>query len=171
MSLPPLPRLLTKVVTLIFVLNKWRIVLLKPVGVNTLAVFYCRRRIFYKVLDYVNDNHYHLYVDVKYCLNKGYIMKKQLINQTRIVQQAVLAGNAECKVLYNSAKDMVELEVGGTSLRIAATSFFMMHEMMRKAAAKLVMQTELNTQSQQAVVQQDAYLMQDSHLLAQLQVA
>jgi hypothetical protein len=71
------------------------------------------------------------------------MMKKQLITKTRMVQQAVLAGNAECKVLYNSAKDIVELEVGGTSLRIAATSFMMINEMMRKAAAKLVMQTEL----------------------------
>jgi hypothetical protein len=59
------------------------------------------------------------------------------------LSQARLAGNAECKVLYNKAKDMVELEVGGTSLRFKACNFFMMNEMMRKAAAKLVMQTEL----------------------------
>jgi len=62
----------------------------------------------------------------------------------QIISQATLAGNQECKVLYNSAKDIVELEVGGTSLRLAATSFFMINEMMRKAAAKLVMQTELH---------------------------
>lgn len=66
-------------------------------------------------------------------------MKKQLI-----ISQAKLAGNQECKVLYNKAKDMIELEVGGTSLRFEARNFFMMNEMMRKAAAKLVMQTELH---------------------------
>ncbi|MDI1297617.1 MAG: hypothetical protein PSV17_04470 [Methylotenera sp.] len=66
-------------------------------------------------------------------------MKKQLI-----ISQAKLAGNQECKVLYNKAKDMIELEVGGTSLRFEARNFFMMNEMLRKAAAKLVMQTELH---------------------------
>lgn len=65
-------------------------------------------------------------------------MSKQLI-----MSQAKLADNAECKVLYNKAKDLVELEVGGTSLRLQASNFFMMSEMMRKAAAKIVMQTEL----------------------------
>ncbi len=67
------------------------------------------------------------------------------MNKQQIISQATLAGNQECKVRYHKAKDIVELEVGGTSLRLAATSFFMMNEMMRKAAAKLVMQTELNT--------------------------
>ena len=62
----------------------------------------------------------------------------------RIVGQAQLAGNATCKVLYNKAKDAVVLEVGGTSLKFKASSFFIMNEMMRKAAAKLVMQTELH---------------------------
>jgi hypothetical protein len=65
-------------------------------------------------------------------------MKKQ-----QIISQAKLAGNEECKVLYNKAKDMIELEIGGTSLRLNARNFFMMSEMLRKAAAKLVMQTEL----------------------------
>lgn len=59
------------------------------------------------------------------------------------LSQTTLAGNAECKVLYHKAKDMVELEVGGTSLRFEACNFFMMNEMMRKAAAKHIMQTEL----------------------------
>jgi hypothetical protein len=66
-------------------------------------------------------------------------MKKQLI-----ISQAKLAGNQECKVLYNKAKDMIELEVGGTSLRFEARNFLMMNEVLRKAAAKLVMQTELH---------------------------
>lgn len=66
------------------------------------------------------------------------------MSKQQIISQAKLAGNEECKVLYNKAKDIVELEVGGTSLRFEACNFFMMNEMMRKAAAKLVMQTELN---------------------------
>ncbi|HSI25200.1 MAG TPA: hypothetical protein VK952_06215 [Methylotenera sp.] len=65
------------------------------------------------------------------------------MSKQQIISQAKLAGNEECKVLYNKAKDIVELEVGGTSLRFDASNFFMMNEMMRKAAAKLVMQTEL----------------------------
>ena len=67
-----------------------------------------------------------------------FIMKRQ-----QIVSQEKLAGNEECKVLYNKAKDMIELEIGGTSLRFEAKNFFMMSEILRKAAAKLVMQTEL----------------------------
>lgn len=67
-----------------------------------------------------------------------FIMKRQ-----QIVSQEKLAGNEECKVLYNKAKDMIELEIGGTSLRFEAKNFFRMSEILRKAAAKLVMQTEL----------------------------
>jgi hypothetical protein len=65
------------------------------------------------------------------------------MNKQQVISLATLAGNQEYTVLYHKAKDMVELKVGGTSLRLAATTFFMMNEMMRKAAAKLVMQTEL----------------------------
>lgn len=71
-------------------------------------------------------------------------MDSQLESGQVKLSQTKLVGNAECKVLYNKAKDMVELEIGGTSLRFEACNFFMMNEMMRKAAAKLVMQTELN---------------------------
>ncbi|PPC84067.1 MAG: hypothetical protein CTY38_02860 [Methylotenera sp.] len=66
-------------------------------------------------------------------------MSKQLV-----ISQAKLVGNEDCKVLYNKAKDIVELEIGDTSLRLEARNFFMMNEMMRKAVAKLVMQTELH---------------------------
>ncbi|MDP2153740.1 MAG: hypothetical protein Q8J66_08800 [Methylotenera sp.] len=66
-------------------------------------------------------------------------MSKQLI-----ISQAKLTGNEDCKVLYNKAKDMVELEISGTSLRLEVRNFFMMNEMMRKAVARLVMQTELH---------------------------
>ncbi|MDO9051383.1 MAG: hypothetical protein Q8J59_01705 [Methylotenera sp.] len=66
-------------------------------------------------------------------------MSKQLI-----ISQAKLTGDEDCKVLYNKAKDIVELEIGGTSLRLEVRNFFMMNEMMRKAVARLVMQTELH---------------------------
>ena len=59
------------------------------------------------------------------------------------MSQATLAGNEQCKVIYNQHNDMVVLEIGGTSLRLDASNFMMMNEMMRKAAAKLVMQTKL----------------------------
>lgn len=66
------------------------------------------------------------------------------MSRQRIISQAKLAGNEQCKVLYNKSKDVVELEIGGTTLRFDARNFFMMNEMMRKAAARLVMQTELH---------------------------
>lgn len=67
-----------------------------------------------------------------------------IMSRQQIISQARLAGNEECKVLYNKAKDIVELEIGGVSLRFEARNFFMMNEMLRKAAARLVMETELN---------------------------
>jgi hypothetical protein len=66
------------------------------------------------------------------------------MSRQQIIGQAKLAGNEECKVLYYKAKDIVELEIGGVSLRFEARNFFMVNEMLRKAAAKLVMETELN---------------------------
>jgi hypothetical protein len=65
------------------------------------------------------------------------------MSKSLVISQAKLISNEQCKVLYNKDKDVVELEIGGTSLRFKACNFFMMNEMMRKAAAKLVMQTEL----------------------------
>lgn len=62
----------------------------------------------------------------------------------QIISQAQLADNALCKVLYNKAKDKVELEIGGTSIRLEDRHFFLMNEMLRKAAARLAMQTELS---------------------------
>lgn len=62
---------------------------------------------------------------------------QKLLGQTR------LSDNTDCKVLYHRSSDMVEVEVGGTSLRLEADSFILMHEMLRKAAAKIVMQTNI----------------------------
>ena len=65
------------------------------------------------------------------------------MKQQTIVGQAMLPGHTACKVLYNKAKDTVEVEVGGTSLKFEADSFIVMNEMFRKAAAKIVMQTDI----------------------------
>lgn len=67
------------------------------------------------------------------------MMSKQLI-----ISQATLTGNENCKVLYNKAKDIIELEIGDTTLRLEVRNFFMMNEMMRKAVARLVVQTKLH---------------------------
>lgn len=65
------------------------------------------------------------------------------MKQQTIMGQALLGGHTACKVLYHQASDMVEVEVGGIRLRLEANSFILMHEMLRKAAAKIVMQTSL----------------------------
>lgn len=65
-------------------------------------------------------------------------MKRQTV-----VGKAMLAGNTACKVLYHKSSDTVEVEVGGTTLKFEADSFIVMNEMLRKAAAKIVMQTEI----------------------------
>lgn len=61
----------------------------------------------------------------------------------KIVGQAMLPSKTACKVFYNQSMDTVEVEVGGTTLKFEADSFIVMHEVLRKAAAKIVMQTEL----------------------------
>ncbi|MDO9365842.1 MAG: hypothetical protein Q7T58_05845 [Methylotenera sp.] len=60
----------------------------------------------------------------------------------KVVGQTILPNHTECKVLYNQFMGTVEIEVGGTSLKFKANSFFVIHEMLRKAAARIVMQTE-----------------------------
>jgi len=60
-----------------------------------------------------------------------------------VVGQALLPSNTACKVVYHKASDMVELEVGGTTLKFEANSFIVVNEMLRKAAAKIVMQTKI----------------------------
>lgn len=62
-----------------------------------------------------------------------------------VMGHAKLPSQTECKVLYNQMMDVVEIEMGGTSLRFQANSFFIMHEMLRKAAARIVMQTKGST--------------------------
>lgn len=70
-------------------------------------------------------------------------VKNGVFDQDGMLSQADLASHAEYKVRYNSAKDMVELVIGSTSLRISARHFFLMNEVMRKATAKLTLKTQL----------------------------
>lgn len=65
-------------------------------------------------------------------------MKRQAV-----IAKTMLAGKTTCQVLYYPASDSVELEVGGTTLRFAADNFIVMNEMLRKAAAHIVMHTEI----------------------------
>lgn len=67
-----------------------------------------------------------------------------MMKSVRVMGKATLPNNEHYKVVYNQRQDVVVLEIGGTSLKLNASKFMMMNEMMRKAAARLVMQTEIN---------------------------
>ena len=60
-----------------------------------------------------------------------------------IVGQTSLPSNTPCKVRYHKPSDMVEIEIGRTTLKLEANSFIVVNEMLRKAAAKIVMQTNI----------------------------
>lgn len=68
----------------------------------------------------------------------------QMQKRLEVMSRARLTDDAHSQVVYHSSKDMVVLEVGGTSLKLNARNFMRMHEMMRKAAARLVMETDIN---------------------------
>ncbi len=57
-----------------------------------------------------------------------------------VLAHTLLAGQTACKVTYAHAADTVALEVGGTRLTLTADHFILIHEMLRKAAARIVMQ-------------------------------
>ncbi|MFM9834760.1 MAG: hypothetical protein ACKVOA_01500 [Methylophilaceae bacterium] len=65
------------------------------------------------------------------------------MNTKKLIGQTKLRGNENCKVRYNQRRDTVVLELGGISLTLDAHNFMMVNEMMRKAAARLVMRIEL----------------------------
>ncbi len=60
----------------------------------------------------------------------------------KLMGKITLPSETECKVLYSKQGDEVEIEMGTTTLRLQANSFIVMHEMLRKAAARIIMQTE-----------------------------
>jgi len=65
------------------------------------------------------------------------------MKQQQIISQTVLPSKKHCRVFYNKVQDSVEVELDGISLRFEARSFILMNEMFRKAAARIVMQTEI----------------------------
>lgn len=65
------------------------------------------------------------------------------MKRNQVIGKTILPSDTECMVTYNSVIDMVELQVGGTSLRFNANSFILVQELLRKAAAKVVMQTAI----------------------------
>jgi len=66
------------------------------------------------------------------------------MNRVKVMGKATLPGNERYQVIYKQSQDVVIVEIGGTSLKLNASNFMMMNEMMRKAAARLVMQTKIN---------------------------
>jgi len=66
------------------------------------------------------------------------------MNMGTVMSKVTLPSNELYKVIYSQTQDMVVLEIGGTSLKLDAVSFMRMNEMMRKAAARLALQTKLN---------------------------
>lgn len=65
------------------------------------------------------------------------------MKRNQVIGKTVLPSATECKVTYNRVMDTVELQVGGTSLHFNANSFILVQELLRKAAAKVVMQTAI----------------------------
>lgn len=64
------------------------------------------------------------------------------MNTPQLICQTKLTGKEKCKVRYNQHSDKVVLEVGGIALTLDVHNFMMVNEMMRKAAARLVMRTD-----------------------------
>jgi len=65
------------------------------------------------------------------------------MNRVQVMSQATLPSDELYKVIYHQRQDTVVLEIGGTSVKLNASNFMRMNEMMRKAAARLAMQTTL----------------------------
>ncbi|WP_047552397.1 hypothetical protein [Methylotenera sp. G11] len=65
------------------------------------------------------------------------------MNRKQVIGKAILPSNTECKVIYSNSSDLVEVQLGGTSLRFNADSFILLNELLRKAAAKVIMQTAI----------------------------
>ncbi|HSR01709.1 MAG TPA: hypothetical protein VLM20_02870 [Methylophilaceae bacterium] len=61
----------------------------------------------------------------------------------KVMGRTTVLGDEQYKVVYNQQQDTVVLELGDTSLELNAINFMLMNEMLRKAAARLVMQTEI----------------------------
>jgi hypothetical protein len=65
------------------------------------------------------------------------------MKSAKVMSKATLSGDEHYQVVYNQNQDVVFVEIGGTSLKLNVSKFMRMNEMMRKATARLVMQTEI----------------------------
>ncbi len=59
-------------------------------------------------------------------------------------QQVQTLPMSSCKVEYADIEGMVLMKIGYVSINLDTHSFILMHEVMRKAVARLVMNTEIN---------------------------
>lgn len=66
-----------------------------------------------------------------------------MMRKRQVLGKTVLPSNTACKVIYSNSNDIVELQLGETSLRFNADSFILLNELLRKAAAKVIMQTAI----------------------------
>lgn len=67
------------------------------------------------------------------------------MSQQYVIGRAELAGETMCSISCDQGMEFVELAVGNTSLKLEARNFMLLNEMMRKAAAKIVMNPKLNS--------------------------
>lgn len=65
------------------------------------------------------------------------------MHQSQIVGQTNLEGVLPCRICFHRNTDMVDVQVGCTTLCMPAQQFIVIQEMMRKAAARIVMQTDI----------------------------
>ncbi len=65
------------------------------------------------------------------------------MSQSQIVGQTTLEGALPCRVCFHRQTDTVDVQVGCTTLCMPAQQFIVIQEMLRKAAARIVMQTEV----------------------------
>jgi hypothetical protein len=65
------------------------------------------------------------------------------MSSIEVMSSASLPNKEFYQVVYNSYQDEVVIEIGRTSLKLNAINFMMLNEMMRKAAARLAMKTEI----------------------------
>lgn len=61
------------------------------------------------------------------------------MSQEIIIGRTELPRQTNCTVCYYKNLDFVEVSVGNSSLKLEANSFILLNEMMRKAAAKIIM--------------------------------
>jgi hypothetical protein len=65
------------------------------------------------------------------------------MNKKQVIGKTTLPRTNEFRVRYRNSNDVVEVQLGGTSLRFNADSFILLNELLRKAAAKVIMQTAI----------------------------